>query len=666
MRKIAIVGAAIGAIAVAGVFGASMLVQHRAVSEVDAVFESLRASGVTASHGPVTFDYWTKSLSIADIALQAPGENGARTTIAKVHATGLMPMSNEMSAQSIEVSDFEIKSGIAKDLPGAYAHKAPKFIVSQFSAPAAFPATSSTSEILHYLARVKATSIVAPQGEVVLELPQPFAVKGVKQSAFTYTYTNLELKNLHEGRIGQLLIGKLAMTGGQAAVPVTNEMNKYASSDIDVMAMMSLYGLPAPVRPLENGYVRVQGKTTMGTYTANVGSAMTMTVDAMSSGEVGIDLKKVNASTIAELAKLIPQPGPPPNSAKAAEIAEKIASIYEGLKFADLEMRGTRVSMANSKDAAVSFGLIRLAGFEKGRLAEFALNDTSMNVPGRSPIKIGYAAVSGLDFAKMMRVTAEIGGGATSPEKSMQLLSALEGFEIRDCDVPDMATGKLKGRIEAMKATWGRFANGLPQVTRLTMKVQGAADGSEPALAFLQPMGLPKVWITYDIGTTWSEDAKAIVAEPMGIDVENVGAFSAKATLKSSSGQPLQLTQAGLAAAFQNLEVGPVTMKFRDAGLVRVYQAKMSGMAVAGGLKPDPIVELRQRLASEPVPNVAMITVIDAVSRFVDKPGQSLSLMVTPRSRVLVNQLTAPEASTTPEGKAALLDLFTLEAAVGL
>ena len=57
------------AIAVGGFFGFQFYTQHRIAGEVEATFEQLRAAGGKASHGEVSFDLRSRTLKIADIAI---------------------------------------------------------------------------------------------------------------------------------------------------------------------------------------------------------------------------------------------------------------------------------------------------------------------------------------------------------------------------------------------------------------------------------------------------------------------------------------------------------------------------------------------------------------------------------------------------------------------
>ena len=511
---------------------------------------------------------------------------------------------------------------------------------------------------MRYLARVKAAVIEMPQGEVALDLQLPTATSPVKLGKVSYLYTGATIKDLRDGYIGVLNVDKIALASDQSVGAMKGLMNGYTSADIDLMTMLSFYGVDAPTRPAADGYVRVQGKTTMGTYTFSIAPSMNITVDSITSGDVSIDPTKFSRSILADFAKLAPQPGVRQSPAQTAESANKIAQLYEGFKLADVEMRGMRMTnAAGQPNMGMAVGSMRMAGLQNGRLAEFAINDMAMTIPGIPQVKIGHLSLAGLDLARIMRTTAasSSAGKPGSAEQSMALISALEGFEVRDYDVPDFKSGKFLGRIDTLKATWGKFSNGLPTITRLTMKAQLPIDDSQPALLFLKSLGRERVTVSYDIGTTWNEATQALTTAPLTMALEGLGELSGSIVLNSASRQPMGLDAAQMMAAFQAMDIGSVMLKVRDGGGTKAY-------AALGANPANALVDAKARLMAAPVPNVGAITMLDAASRFLDTPGQTVTMTFTPKSKVSVSQFSGPAMAV--DGGAALLDLFTVEATV--
>ena len=89
MVKILMGLAAVVVIAVGGFFGFEFYTQHRITSEVEAAFAQIRAGGGKASHGKVSFDLKSRTLTIADIATESATQPPVRMKIASVTASGV-------------------------------------------------------------------------------------------------------------------------------------------------------------------------------------------------------------------------------------------------------------------------------------------------------------------------------------------------------------------------------------------------------------------------------------------------------------------------------------------------------------------------------------------------------------------------------------------------
>jgi hypothetical protein len=67
MKKILIGLVAAIVIATVGFFGFEFYVQRRVAGEVEAAFDQIRATGSKASHGKVSFDLSSRTITVADI-----------------------------------------------------------------------------------------------------------------------------------------------------------------------------------------------------------------------------------------------------------------------------------------------------------------------------------------------------------------------------------------------------------------------------------------------------------------------------------------------------------------------------------------------------------------------------------------------------------------------
>ena len=137
MVKILIGLAAVVVIAVGGFFGFELYTQHRIASEMVAAFEQFRALGCNVSHGKVTFDLKSRTVTIADIKLESATQPPVRIKIASVVASGVgQPDTGRFSADSIEASDLEASVSIAGPAGGNITYKVPRLVMKDYSGPA--------------------------------------------------------------------------------------------------------------------------------------------------------------------------------------------------------------------------------------------------------------------------------------------------------------------------------------------------------------------------------------------------------------------------------------------------------------------------------------------------------------------------------------------------
>ena len=138
-------------IAVGGFFGFQFYTQHRIASEVEAAFEQIRAAGGKASHGKVSFDLLSRTVTIADIAAQSAAQPPVSVKIASLTASGVsQPDAARFSAESIEIADVEIGAAMGPQPALSLTYKVPRITVKDYSGPAGLqrpPASSSFTDV---------------------------------------------------------------------------------------------------------------------------------------------------------------------------------------------------------------------------------------------------------------------------------------------------------------------------------------------------------------------------------------------------------------------------------------------------------------------------------------------------------------------------------------
>ena len=130
-------------VAMVGFFGFQFYTQHRIASEIDTAFEQIRASGGRASHGPVSFDLKSRTVTVTDIVAESAAQPPVSVKIASLTASGVgQPDATRFSADSIEVTDVEIGAAMPAETISRVIYKLPRMTVKDFSGPAQRPAAS--------------------------------------------------------------------------------------------------------------------------------------------------------------------------------------------------------------------------------------------------------------------------------------------------------------------------------------------------------------------------------------------------------------------------------------------------------------------------------------------------------------------------------------------
>jgi len=212
MRKILIGLVAAIAVAAAGFLGFQFYVQHRVATQIEAAFEQIRAGGGKASHGKVSFDPWSRTVTIADIAGESAAQSALVVKIASVTATGVSEKGDgtRFSADSIEASDLEVSGGQG-GLQVSY--RIPRFFVKDYSGPSGgrqLPASASIVDlyrlVLEQFAEVTASSISAPTMAATMNFGAATPGGG------TATYSGLAMEGIEDGRIATFRADGFAFT----------------------------------------------------------------------------------------------------------------------------------------------------------------------------------------------------------------------------------------------------------------------------------------------------------------------------------------------------------------------------------------------------------------------------------------------------------------------
>jgi hypothetical protein len=695
-------------------FGAVAWAERTAAREVEARLDQWRSGGGAASRGRVVFDLWTRTLKVTDVALQSPSSPNERIAIAEVIATGIDRSGGVRRLELVGLETTHTMPGLG----GVVQQKAPRVTLTDFSErPPAAPGGGSTADVmlrqLMQLAAITASAIEAPSLTVTISPPGSGSRAGPKgdraddrtgdlavanlAGTTEHTYSNLVLRGVADGRIAEASVDSVALRGsaGRASRGFTGEMANVSVRDIDLAPVLAWLDSS---RPKEDGYRRIYGQVAAGRYKVRFDDGTGVGIDGIIAEDIGLRPAKLLLDDLVFLTEVTKPGTAPPTAGQLNMLVDKMAGLYEGIHLGRLEVQGLRV---DAPQGGLTVESITLVGLDNGRLAELSLERLGgqkaarptvdfgrmlvERLEGRSArreaVRLGRMSLKALDLASLLRtVAAQIaapgarpngptvgptGGPDRAPSPLVAMLGALEGIQLMDFAAPDPATGRMI-HVEAFDAAWGRPVGGIPSEARLSAKLSGPIGPTEPDpfIRALAERGIADLAISVDLGAHWNESEERVVLAPATLQIRDVVALSAKASVTHVPREMLSSDLLKVMAAAALVEVGPLELTVRDLGVVDVAAAQLAqakgGDAGAGRAL---LVESVAQRAAAATPSPELQPVLDAITRFLQGKGETLSIALTPKAGSAGLQQVIEAASRDAIG--ALLGNFLVEARTG-
>lgn len=656
MKRILIGLIALAVLAAGGWFGFSFYAQHRATAEVEAAFEQMRKQGGKASHGKVAFDLPSRTLTIEDIAIAPGKEAQAQITISGIKGTGVRQIDEtRFSADSIDITGIEVVLDQISPAKLKVSYKVPQLIVRDYAGPihtGDAPVTGSLIDMYRYVLNqytgVTASSLAAPTLTASFDSGSNAAGSG------EVTYSGLAIQNLKHGKIDAMKADRatIAIDVKQPGKPdkLTGELSNIIVNDFDATAILAMLD---PQAASDDGYRRIYRQVSAGTYVLKSAQGVRVDIDGFVMEDIAVQPSKFR---LADMFAALPQDrSAPPTPAQARELLEKLAGFYEGLRIGKFEVG--KASVATPQGTA----RINAVRYQQG---EFAVEGVDTPSP-QGQFKMERFALKSFSAANLMRWAASLAtpGQAPSPDQMLGLFRVLEGAEIKGVVSPYKNT-RQPVTIDTISLSWGQLVGSIPSKANLVVKMVTPTDPSNPTQRPLIMAGIDKLAIDLDLGAAWTESSGAFALTPATLDLGNLARAQARLALANVprglfTADPVQAM--GQAA---QVETGAIELSLRDSGVVDLVVAQFSRIQnvsrdAARSAIVDMIKAQGEKIAAS---NADARVAVDALAGFVETPGQTLTIKLTPRAKVPLMQLMQLSQSD-PESA---LAQFRIEAATGL
>ncbi len=628
-------------VAVGGFFGFQFYTQHRVAGEIDAAFEQIRAVGGKASHGKISFDLRSGTLEIADIAAETASQAPISIKIGSLKAAGVrQPDTTRFTADTIEATDIDIDASLAAPAVFRTTYKLPHVAVKDYSGPVSLSSMlapgASAIDIyrlaIKQFAGIAVSSVTAPSLAVTID--------GGAAISAGYIYSNFALQGIRDGRIASMTGDRVAVTANMQPAglqrpgkgqKLTGELENLAVYDFDATAAATILD---SAKANDDRYYRVYRQMTAGPYTVNVDQGPHMRIDGITVDNVGVRPSKLQLAT---LMSIIQSSGEAAilSPSQAREMMANVASIYAGIRIGNAEIRGISMDtpQGSGKLAAIRMNL------ENGKFGELAIEGLDARAP-KGPIRLGRFALKSLDISGLMRISAQFGGQKPSLDQALGLLPLIEGVEINGLVAPYKNTGKSFNG-DTISLNWGHFVGPIPSTAHLTVKMSSPLDATDPRQKMLFAAGWDRAAIDLDLGAGWTKTSATFALEPVALEIGGFLKASARVSLTNVPEAVFSTNPAQAMAAAAQLEAGTLELTLHDTGgidlAVEQYAQSQNVSREAARSAISDGFRASGEKAAAANPDAALA--VEALARFVEIPGQTLTIKLTPLGKVPALQL---------------------------
>ena len=659
MKRI-LIGLIVAAVlAAGGWFGFNLYVQHRATSEVEAAFEQIRKQDGKASHGKVAFDLPTRALTIEDIAIEPGPQSQMQVKIAGIKATGVRQLDDgQFSADAIEVTGtvFAIDSAVGPS-PLKAVYKIAQATIRDYTGAVRgqfVPASNDITDLyrfgLEQFNSVTASSIEVPTIAVSIAGKPGLA----KPDGGDFTYSGLVMKNLKRGKVEATKADRFTFTfttvqAGKSDT-LTGELSNLAMADFDAVAMLATLD---PQKANDDTFHQVYRQISTGPYALTSGDVR-VRIDGLAIDDIAVQPSKLR---FAEMFAALPKdPSAPPTPAQARDMIEKMTGVYEGLRIGKIEIGKTSIG---TPQGTANVNMVRY------RDGEFAVEGVDTPSP-QGQFKMERFALKSFSVTGLMRWAADLTktmGRAPSPDQMMGLFGVLAGAEIKGVTAPFKNTKKLI-TIDALSLDWGQLVGSIPSKAHVIAKFVTPTDPSDPRQRPLVLSGIDQLAIDLDLGAAWTEQSNNFVLSPATLDIGGIAKAQLRIALGNMPREMFSTDPAQFMGQAARVEAVALEFSVRDSGFVDSAVAQNArGRNVSRDAARQTLVDsVRIYRADVAAANPQAGTAVDAIASFIETPGQTLVIKLTPRAKLPLMQL-MQLFNADPEGT---LAQFNIEASTGL
>ncbi|HBY31721.1 MAG TPA: hypothetical protein DEH75_35095, partial [Bradyrhizobium sp.] len=167
-----------------------------------------------------------------------------------------------------------------------------------------------------------------------------------------------------------------------------------------------------------------------------------------------------------------------------------------------------------------------------------------------------------------------------------------------------------------------------------------------------------------DLGAAWTETSRSFALEPVKLDMAGLLNASARVALDNVSREAFSTSAAESLGAAAQIETGTIELVVHDLGVIDLAVAQFARTRNVGRDEARKAIldSIQAQGDAIGVGNPDATALITAISQFIETPGQTLVIKLTPRAKAPALQL-MQLLNTDPQSA---LAQFKIEASTGL
>ncbi|WP_210255197.1 hypothetical protein [Ancylobacter pratisalsi] len=627
---------ALPVVVIGGYLGFKTYVAHVAQSQVEDLFGELKAVGIEATHGPVSYDVFDGRFEIGQVSFAAAGQGTLK--VGSFIAFGLdQPSASQIAAKRVELTDVAFDGPLPLSPATEASFRAPSIEIDGFEAPVEVtsPDALPSQIALAFVEAAKAARVHVPQSTTTT-----WSGAEAARVETQVVHGAATLEQFADGHIARASVEPSHFTISGADTSANGTLGRIDAASIDVAAMLILFD---PERRLaEQEFRTVYGSISIDGYEVSTPAGILQGWKRMEITGVAIKPALIAAEDIAAAslkARDYAAAGEALPDEDAADLLRAVATLYDGLRIGAITFTGLTSTQPDGGTGTLAS--LKAGPLTDGLLEGITLDDFKGTDGDGAPLGFTRLSLARLRPGAVMELAAD---SLEDPDSRaglswfMRLTGLIGAVELTGAQTPSGEKGNPID-IDRLALSFEGEPDTLPTRVAASLRMSGptsAIKNDKPAFA-LVPDGMKRASVAVDLAGAWDEDEASVTLAPLYIEVSDAFSLAAKVELSDVdesvfSAQPDEAMAGLLMANLRLLE-----MTVRDSG---IYERKLDEAARQQKLDPDSIRQLfagfAELLLSQAVSDRPELEpAVQAFIGFIQHPMSTLALRVTPRQETL-------------------------------